>query len=148
MMVDKVKEEDAGTRNSFIQSLKVANGDSLERRLKKELEEQGILDPNDSDSDVGTDEIHNELLRCQQELKAVSQHNQTQLKRLAKAAREEMSRQEVRNKLLEADKEVCDAYKRIALARSKKKSPAKKERDQAWKSIKDREAILKQLESI
>ena len=51
-------------------------------------------------------------------------------------------------RLGEADKEVCEAYKRIALARSKKKSPSKKEKDMAWKSLKDREAILRQLEGI
>ena len=44
--------------------------------------------------------------RCQQELRAVSQHNLTQLRRLAKSAREEMARQEVRNRLAEADREV------------------------------------------
>ena len=43
---------------------------------------------------------------------------------------------------------MCEAYKRIALARSKKKSPSKKEKDMAWKSLKDREAILRQLEGI
>ena len=39
MMVATGKEEEIGSRNSFIQSLKVANGESLEKRLKKELEE-------------------------------------------------------------------------------------------------------------
>ena len=42
MMVASGKDEDSGTKNSFILSLKVANGDSLEKRLKKELEEQGV----------------------------------------------------------------------------------------------------------
>jgi len=148
VMVERNNEDNIGSRNSFIASLKVANGDSLEKRLKKELEEQGILDPNDFDDDVGADEVQNELLRCQTELKAVSQQNLLSLRRLVKSAKEEMSRQEVRNKLAEADKEVCESYKRIALARSKKKSPTKKEKDQAWKALKDREAILQQLESI
>ena len=47
-----------------------------------------------------------------------------------------------------ADKEVCETYKKIAIARSKKKSPSKKEKDNAWKALKDRETILKQLESV
>jgi len=147
--VMRVKDDETGTRNSFIQSLKVATGDSLERRLRKELEEQGILEPGDEEGEGGgQDEILAELARCQGELRAVSQHNLQQLKRLAKAAREEMARQEVRNRLAEADKEVCEAYKKIAASRSKKKSPSKKEKEVAWKAIKDREAILKQLESI
>merc|ERR1719167_2078639 len=139
-MVERAREDEVGTRNSFIQSLKVSNGDSLERRLRKELEEQGILDPNEDDGDAGHDEVQQEL--------AVSQHNLTQLRRLAKSAREEMARQEVRNRLAEADREVCEAYKKIAASRSKKKSPSKKEKEVAWKAIKDREAILKQLEGI
>merc|ERR1719350_231867 len=146
--VMRVKDDETGTRNSFIQSLKVATGDSLERRLRKELEEQGILEPNEDDGDAGHDEVQQELARCQQELRAVSQHNLTQLRRLAKSAREEMARQEVRNRLAEADREVCEAYKKIAASRSKKKSPSKKEKEVAWKAIKDREAILKQLEGI
>ena len=147
MMVASGKEEDIGSKNSFIHSLKVANGDSLEKRLRRELEEQGVLDPGD-DEDGGPDEILNELTRCQEELKAVAQHNQLQLRRLVKSAREEMARQEIRERLSEADKEVCEAYKKIALARSKKKSPSKKEKDVAWKALKDREMILKQLESV
>jgi len=142
-------EEDSGSRQSFIQSLKVTNGDSLEKRVKKELEEQGILDPNEEEEQAaGNDEIKAELVRCQAELRAVSQHNLGQLKRLVKSAREEMARQEVRARLAEADKEVCEAYRRIAVARSKKKSPSKKEREMAWKALKEREAILKQLEAI
>merc|ERR1712233_45683 len=97
MMLAGGKEEDIGSRNSFIQSLKVANGDSLERRLRKELEEQGILDPNEDDGESSHDEVQQELARCQQELRVVSQHNLAQLRRLAKSAREEMARQEVRN---------------------------------------------------
>merc|ERR1719412_2212876 len=147
-LVERAREDEVGTRNSFIQSLKVSNGDSLERRLRKELEEQGILDPNEDDGDAGHDEVQQELARCQQELRAVSQHNLTQLRRLAKSAREEMARQEVRNRLAEADREVCEAYKKIAASRSKKKSPSKKEKEVVWKAIKDREAILKQLEGI
>merc|ERR1719158_1687771 len=61
MMLASGKYEDIGSRNSFIQSLKVANGDSLEKRLKKELEEQGILDPNEEETDGGADEIQQEL---------------------------------------------------------------------------------------
>ena len=100
MMVAGGKDDECGTKNSFIQSLKVANGDSLEKRLKKELEEQGILEPGDDDTDAGPDEILTELQRCQEELKAVSQHNQSQLKRLVKSGREEMARQEIRNRLV------------------------------------------------
>ena len=46
---------------------------------------QGILDPNEDTKDgVENDEILEELVRCQNELKAVSTHNLSQLKRLLK----------------------------------------------------------------
>merc|ERR1719342_669063 len=135
MMLASGKDEDIGSRNSFIQSLKVANGDSLEKRLKKELEEQGILDPNDDDNDQPNDEILAELTRCQEELKAVSQHNQYQLRRLIRSAREEMARQEIRVRLAEADQEVRDAYQKIALARSKKEITRQKRERGCMESI-------------
>ena len=47
-----------------------------------------------------------ELRRCQGELKAVSQHNLQQLKRLQRVTQEEMKRQDVRKKLTAADAEV------------------------------------------
>ncbi len=47
-----------------------------------------------------------ELRRCQGELKAVSQHNLQQLKRLQRLTQEEMKRQDVRKKLTAADAEV------------------------------------------
>ncbi len=47
-----------------------------------------------------------------------------------------------------ADAEVMEAYKKISSARSKKKPPTSKEREQAWKALKEREIILKNLEII
>ncbi len=41
-----------------------------------------------------------------------------------------------------------DAYQKISSARSKKKVPTKKERDLAWKALKERELILKELENV
>jgi transcriptional adapter 3 len=41
-----------------------------------------------------------------------------------------------------------EAYKKISTARSKKKPPSKKEREQAWKALKEREIILKNLEAV
>ena len=41
-----------------------------------------------------------------------------------------------------------EAYKRISTARSMKKPPSKKDRDQAWKALKEREIILKTLENV
>merc|ERR1712029_1190899 len=150
------KKGDGGSENEsksqLIKSLNVTNSEALEARVKKELQDQGILDPNEDDikeepAEMEQDEIYEELIRCQTELRAVSNHNLQQLKRLTKTAREELGRQELRNKLAAADGEVMEAYKRISAARSKKKPPSKKDKEQAWKALKEREIILKQLES-
>ena len=140
--------ENAASKGQLIKSLNITNAENLEARVRKELEEQGIIDPNEDANQMENDEILEELVRCQNELKAVSAHNLQQLKRLLKAAKEEMARQEVRNKLQQADNEVMEAYRKISQARAKKKPPTKKERDQAWKALKEREIIIKQLESI
>ena len=63
----------------------------------------GILEAGEEDGEGGPDEILTELQRCQEELKAVAQHNQAQLRRLVKSAREEMARQEIRNRCACAD---------------------------------------------
>ena len=52
------------------------------------------------------DEILNELRRCQGELRAISQHNLKQLKRLHRLTQDEMKRQDIRKKLTSADAEV------------------------------------------
>jgi transcriptional adapter 3 len=41
-----------------------------------------------------------------------------------------------------------EAYKKISTARSLKKPPSKKDREQAWKALKEREIILKNLEAV
>ena len=64
------------------------------------------------------------------------------------AAKEELARQELRNKLQKADQEVMEAYHKISASRSKKKTPSKKERENAWKALKEREIILKELETV
>jgi transcriptional adapter 3 len=146
---DSSDTENVAAKGQLIKSLNITNAENLEARVQKELEEQGILDPNEEDNDgAENDEILEELGRCQNELKAVSSHNLQQLKRLLKAAKEEMARQELRNKLQQADNDVMDSYRKISIARSKKKLPTKKERDNSWKALKEREIILKQLESI
>merc|ERR1712080_372456 len=120
-----VKEKDSGKANqSFIDSLKVnkvSNADGLELKVKKELEDQGFLDPDDENDDQ---EPEDDLILY------------------------EMVRQEIREKLAEADRDVRDAYTRILEVRSRKESPSADDRENAFRAIKVREAILKQLEAI
>lgn len=126
--------------------LNIGNPAHLEKRIRKELEEQGILDCEDKVEDNPDDEILTELRQKQQELKAVSNYVVSVTKTLLDKTREEMKKQELKKKLATADAEVLEAYRKIQATRQKKKTPTKKERDSAWKAIKERETIKRQIE--
>ena len=98
---------------------------ALERRIRQELEEQGILAADETNAAQVTpflnvsrasfeyifrlqadDEILTELRRCQDELKAISKHNLQQVNRLRRLSQEEMKRQEYKKILMAADAEV------------------------------------------
>ncbi|XP_038053280.1 transcriptional adapter 3-B-like isoform X1 [Patiria miniata] len=121
---------------------------ALEARLREELLHLGLLDADDPVTDDMDDEILVELQKRQAELRALSAHNRSQKMRLYRLAKEEIKRQELRQKMRASDNEAMDAFRRIMAAKQKKRSPTKKERDQAWKIIKEREALVKQLESM
>ncbi|KZS11742.1 Transcriptional adapter 3 [Daphnia magna] len=92
---------------------------ALERRIRQELEEQGILTSEEANINPADDEILTELRRCQGELRAISQHNLKQLKRLYRLSQEEMKRQDTRKKLMAADAEVLDTYRKMVAAKQK-----------------------------
>jgi len=81
-------------------------------------------------------------------LKVISNHNIHQLKRLRKLAYDEMSRQELKRRLQLADNDVLDIYRKITASKQKKKPPTKEEMDLAWKSLKDRELLLRQIDNM
>ena len=69
----------------------------------------GLLDVDDSISDdIETDEVLAELQKRQAELRALSSHNRNQKNRLMRLAKEEMKRQELKQKMRTADNEVCE----------------------------------------
>ncbi|KAJ8299188.1 hypothetical protein KUTeg_023248, partial [Tegillarca granosa] len=107
---------------------------------------KGILDLEDKVEDNPDDEILTELKQKQQELKALSQHNIVVVKNLLERAKEEMKKQDLRKKLAAVDAEVLEAYRRVQLSRQKKKPPTKKERDSVFKALKEREALVRQIE--
>ncbi|XP_076371072.1 transcriptional adaptor 3 isoform X2 [Tachypleus tridentatus] len=134
-------------KGGFIRSLNIGNTAQLEKRIRQELKEQGILELDDVTTENPEDEVLAELRKCQAELKSVTTQNILHAKHLLHQAKEEMKKQELRKKLLIIDTEVMEIYKKMASARQKKKIPTKKEKDQAWKVLKERENILKQLDS-
>jgi len=124
---------------------------ALERRIRQELEEQGILAADEANVAQADDEILTELRRCQAELKAISKHNLQQLNRLSELGQEEIKRQEVKKMLTAADAEVLDVYRKLSSNKLKKRPVTAKEKAQlqnlAWKALRDREAIVKQLDT-
>ncbi|KAM7040706.1 transcriptional adapter 3 isoform 1-T1 [Acridotheres tristis] len=119
---------------------------SLEGRIKEELVAQGLLESEDRPAEDSEDEVLAELRKRQAELKALSAHNRTKKHELLRLAKEELHRQELRQRVRMADNEVMDAFRKIMAARQKKRTPTKKEKDQAWKTLKERESILKLLD--
>ncbi|KAM4722622.1 transcriptional adapter 3 isoform 5-T6 [Rhinophrynus dorsalis] len=119
---------------------------SLEGRIKEELIAQGLLESEDRPAEDSEDEVLAELRKRQAELKALSAHNRAKKQELLRLAKEEMHRQELRQRVRMADNEVMDAFRKIMAARQKKRTPTKKEKDQAWKALKERESILKLLD--
>ncbi|GAB1602831.1 transcriptional adapter 3-like isoform X2 [Argonauta hians] len=126
--------------------LNISNAVQLEKRIKKELEEQGILDFDEKVEDNPDDEILSELRRKQEELKAINLENTIMTKRLIKLAKEEMESQKLKKKLAALDAELLEAYRKVQSARLKKRQPTKKEKDAVWKILHDREDILKQID--
>ncbi|CAD7682570.1 unnamed protein product [Nyctereutes procyonoides] len=100
---------------------------SLESRVKEELISQGLLESEDRPAEDSEDDILAELCKRQAELKALSAHN--------RAEKHDMLRQRV----CMADSKVMDAFRKIIAARQKKWTPTKKEKDQAWKTRKERD---------
>ena len=66
----------------------------------------GIIDVEDPPEDDPEDEILAEIKQKQQDLRALHERNIVVIKQLIRKAKEEMSRQEMRKKLVAADTEV------------------------------------------
>lgn len=94
---------DTTTSNRTISMMK--NGINIERRVKKELIEQGLLDLDDFGKD-NEDEILAEIKRVRTELAAIAEYNCNELKKLQTVAKEEMKRLEVKRKLDSVDQAV------------------------------------------
>lgn len=89
----------------------------IEKKIKKTLIEQGILDidedkaANDSDLSESAiskdDEIGNEILNVQKELKMVAQQTKQTLLNLVDLSKQNLLKQEIRKKIASLDNEVC-----------------------------------------
>lgn len=93
------------SNNQTLSMLK--NGINIERRVKKELIEQGLLDPDDFQKEC-EDEILTEIKKVRTELASIAEYNYEELKKLQKAAKDEIKRLEVKRKLDAVDQEVSE----------------------------------------
>ena len=128
-----------------LRDLSIQNSMNLEMRMRKELVEQGILDPDPQKKNPEDDEILTEIKRCQRELFALASHNEQQLKRLLRLAQEESARQALKRKISAIDNEIIEHYDKLVGAKQRKSPLSKKEQDKAWISLKQRETLLEQL---
>ncbi|CAH8548273.1 unnamed protein product [Heterobilharzia americana] len=96
---------------------------------------------------VGSDDISWAIIQRQRELRLLCTANHRVLRRLVQAARRDMQRQEIQRRLAIADADVIEAYNRLESYRPHRKPPLKRDRDVAWKALKERRKILTELEA-
>ncbi|KAL4711537.1 hypothetical protein ACJJTC_000553 [Scirpophaga incertulas] len=139
----KVKQI-TNTKNSYKNSL------TLEKCLRKELVEQGILDPEDLPplTNPTDDEILAEIKKCQTELTAVRKDNCRNLKNLIGLCKQEMIRLNLKKQLAQVDMECIDIYKKMVAAKQKKRPITKKEKDDAWRAINEQIRLNKEISAL
>lgn len=122
------------------------NGISIERRLRKELIEQGILDDDDMPKSQQDDEILSEINRVRTEIAVIAEYNSNEIRKLQSMAVDEMKRIEVKRKLDRVDQEIIENYKKITAARLKRRPLTKQERDEAYRLVEEQKRLSDQLE--
>lgn len=139
----KVKQT-ANTKSSYKNSL------TLEKCLRKELVEQGILDPEDLPplTNPADDEILAEIKKCQTELTAVKKENCRNLKHLIGLCKQEMIRLNLKKQLDQVDMECIDIYKKMVAAKQKKRPITKKEKEDAWRAINEQIRLNKEINAL
>ncbi|CAB3360640.1 Hypothetical predicted protein [Cloeon dipterum] len=138
-------KDDSAMLKALSNGLSLSGAASLESRMRKELIGLDIYDPNGLQNEQD-DEILEELKSSQEELRRVTEHNVKALQRLLHCANEEMGRQELRRKLNQVDAQLVEFHKKVVANKIKKKVMSKKEQEPIWKLLKDRDALIKQLD--
>lgn len=125
------------------------NGISIERRVKKELIEQGLLDdPEDVTKTHQDDEILSEIKKVRTELASIADFNCTELKKIHSLAKEEMKRLEIKRKLDVVDHEIIETYKKVAAAKQKRRPLTQQEIAEVFRLTEDQKRLSDQLETL
>ena len=150
---DVVKVDEDCTPEQKLGNKKVAatvsNAKSLENVIREELFSLGLIDStNDDEADYDADdEILSELRKFQSELKALRSHNKHAINRLISRSTVAMKKQEVRQKAKVVDTEVVDIFRRFSSSKLKKKGFSRKDRETAWKAVRERETVWKMIDN-
>lgn len=140
--------ENTTNTSSTLRSLNfMKNGITIEKLVKKELIEQGILDPDDYEKGQ-EDEILAEIKRVLAELSAIAEYNSSELKRLHGAAKEELKRLEVKRKLDSVDQEIIEMYKKVLTAKQKRRQLTDQEKDDIFKLTEEQKKLSDLLEGM
>lgn len=152
----KVENGDIVVQNasikSFVRSLNMGNLSALEKLVRQELEDQGILDEDGlmctGNETTQGDEVSEELRLRRKEFSLVQHSNLRQLSLLMKKSEKTAARNELIDNLNQADDELRDlCAKYYGLVPMPKRSLSKKEKDLLWKVFKNREECARKLDA-
>jgi transcriptional adapter 3 len=128
------------------------NGIAAERRLRKELIEQGILEAKDAITQVeqpeDVDEVLTEIQKVRSDLMAIAEFNTTHLSTLKGVAHNELKRLEIKRKLDDVDHEIVEQNKRVQLAKQKGRTLNKSERDEILRLIEKQKKLSNELDNL
>ncbi|KAL8603815.1 hypothetical protein ACOMHN_058550 [Nucella lapillus] len=135
---ENAEEAPAISPRALAKQLNISNPMALDRRLQRELVEQGILEAEEEEvEDDPSDEILTELKQSQSSLKPLLQWKGQHLRDLLRKARDQQARQLLWKKFEEADAKLHEEYRKLNAARQKKKPNLKRERESVKKVLKD-----------
>ncbi|CAG9771627.1 unnamed protein product [Ceutorhynchus assimilis] len=91
-------------------------GTCLDRRLLKELVEQGILTKEDVQQEQPEDELLKEIKKCQDELFTINEYNLDELNKLRSAVLNDIHCNQLKDDLDKVDKQLLDLYNSFMVA--------------------------------
>lgn len=128
------------------------NGIAAERRIRKELIEQGILEAKDAapggERVDDVDEVLMEIQRVRSDLMAIAESNTSQLTTLKDVALNEIKRLDIKRKLDDVDHEIIEQHKRIQLAKQKGRLLSKAEREEILRLTEKQKKLSSELDSL
>ncbi|VDP73978.1 unnamed protein product [Echinostoma caproni] len=132
---------------SFLLNEFAIDSEKLNKNLVPFVSDGSVHSTNPTTRMIPMDEVGWAILQRQHELRMVCAANHSVLRRLVQAARRDVQRQEIQRRLAIADADVIEAYNKLESYRPLRKPPLKRDRDMAWKALKERRKILKELEA-